>query len=903
MATARSRYKSFTIRPSDGGTLAPALSEDLSQNPSNYEVKQNFRREHDFEVRREGWEFFRPFQDVVLVPTDFPETWDELRRKELQRRLRGQCLASPDPIQVVEQFESGRRITVAGTPTSIYLLNGEMRNTVSDALRYFNVTGSQDSDGNWSRPEPADGGNIHPGRGYYVENYEDPTKNYLWSDREDLEDLVGDVDGWTNITPYEYKYERLSGRYLELAAKANTEALTEEESASFEALEALSAEKRGFTPGQPMEVDYLNGFVIFNNGRNLPAIYHSDWPRAYPIYELREIGVVSVGNVAQYEGYLLLSDVTVFDTPGDLEVWGRACESGQGPDFYGSVLDSAPYKSNQLKLRNVSYRILYSNPGAPHRWGFVQKSRGDMGTDNSAYGIGTNRFRPLFKTETAGATNRLSGTFAPGTRVEISLVHSDGNVATPIEATVVSWDGSNYVLNKTIEWIGAEDGQIDSDTDTSEGITGYMRRVNNYDDSDLVFANTSSYIDAVGDGSRIISLNRLRDRLVVFRESGYALLSTVNVTTVGQSPFTYELRYSGDRVPVSSKATVVVNDQRILYAGKEDIYSISASYSEPSIPAKIDFAKEFGYGDTMHLTDNSLTGEIFICGTEKTIAFDYKYDTVSEIDCVFTCGKTIRHPVTGLNVFLLGTSTQIELAGLENPAGGYYPRSHALFQYSYDQASDLEHTELGNVPQVFSPDGARRYVREKAIGGVVYRADTDDVKVTYDSILESGWIDLNRRMDEKDYRMYLLDFHADPSNVFIRESADGTNETVTSVLPIFLPFQISPMTFPTYSENRIALSDHQEYEVKQEPDHRLLVEPPFLVNVKLFTKDSMGGVSRIELDEDLTIRDELAIPMWCRAILIKDRITMQGPDSGKIYSRSFEASLVGTGARTLSIRS
>ena len=81
MATARSRYKSFTIRPSDGGTLAPALSEDLSQNPSNYEVKQNFRREHDFEVRREGWEFFRPFQDVVLVPTDFPETWDELRKK------------------------------------------------------------------------------------------------------------------------------------------------------------------------------------------------------------------------------------------------------------------------------------------------------------------------------------------------------------------------------------------------------------------------------------------------------------------------------------------------------------------------------------------------------------------------------------------------------------------------------------------------------------------------------------------------------------------------------------------------------------------------------------------------------------------------------------------------------
>lgn len=905
MATrAKNRYKSFTVRPVDGGTLAPALSEDLSQNPANYEVKLNFRRDHDFEIRREGWEFFRPFTDVALIPSEFPDYWSDDKKENLQRRLRGQCLASPDPIEVVSQYESGHRITVAGTPTSIYVLNEEMRSTVSGSLRYFNVIVSSPSDeeDEWHY-EPSDNNiNRFPGKGYYVETYEDATKNYLWSDRQDLDAVLGDVDGWSNITPDDYKFDRLSGRYTDLLAK---ETLTEEEGQSLESLLVLSGEKRGFSPGDRMELDYLNGYVIFNNSRNLPAIYHSDWEKAHPIYELRERGVVSVGTIAQYEGYLLLGNILEFDTSGDLERWGQECAEPDGPNFYSSVEDSNLYKGGQIRLRRVSYRILYSNPSAPHRWGFVLKSH-EMGTSEVNSGIDTAYFKPIFDIEATSGTNRLSGTFSPGTKVTITMTHVDedgvASTAAPIQAEVLEVPGSKgnqlYKLDKTLAWAGP----AVSDPDLTKGVvTGYMRRANNVDDSSTAFGNVSSFIDPIGDGSAIVNLTRLRDRLVVFRDTGYALLSTIGTSSTQQSPFTYELRYSGPRVPMHAKSTVVVNDQRILYAGREDIYSISASYSEPSIPALIDFAKEFGYGDTVFLTDNALTGEVFICGTGKTLAFDYKFDTVSEIDAVFTCGHTLRDPVTGLDIFLLSTRTEVELPGLENPNGGFYHRSHALFKYSYDQASDLEHSELGNIPQIFVPDGSRRYVREKAIGGVIFSSDEDSVVVTYDSVLESGWIDLSRRMDEKDFRMYLLDFHADPSNVYVREGSDVA-ETSTAWLPINLPFTFSPLTFPAFDENRLALSDHQEYEVDQAPDHRILVEPPFLVNVKLFSKDTMGGVSRIEVDEDLTIRDELSIPIWFRSILVKDRISMKGPDSGKVYSRSMEASLVNTGGRTLSIR-
>ena len=254
----------------------------------------------------------------------------------------------------------------------------------------------------------------------------------------------------------------------------------------------------------------------------------------------------------------------------------------------------------------------------------------------------------------------------------------------------------------------------------------------------------------------------------------------------------------------------MVNDRDLLFAGKEDIYSVSASYSEPSIPAVIDLAKEFGYGDTLFLADNALTGEIFICGTNKTLAYDYKYSTVSEIDAALTGAGMVRDPVTDLNVFLLGHRTQVELEGLENPSGGYFLRNCALFKYSYDEPSDYEYGDLGNIPQVFHPSGYRRFVRETAVGGVIHSKDSEEIRVTYDSIVESGWMDFNQRLDEKDYRMYALNFESEPTNLFIRESVDDSGSTSTAVLPRNLPFSLSPIVFPTYVEDRLALSEAQE---------------------------------------------------------------------------------------------
>ena len=53
----------------------------------------------------------------------------------------------------------------------------------------------------------------------------------------------------------------------------------------------------------------LNGFAVFNNGRDLPVTYRIGDTDAVPIYELREQGVAAVGTICEHSGILLVMDI------------------------------------------------------------------------------------------------------------------------------------------------------------------------------------------------------------------------------------------------------------------------------------------------------------------------------------------------------------------------------------------------------------------------------------------------------------------------------------------------------------------------------------------------------------------------------------------------------------------
>ena len=61
------------------------------------------------------------------------------------------------------------------------------------------------------------------------------------------------------------------------------------------------------------EVVVIDGYCIMNNGVDLPLYYREDWPCAFPLFSLRERGIVRVGTISEFDGRLFISDVEYFD--------------------------------------------------------------------------------------------------------------------------------------------------------------------------------------------------------------------------------------------------------------------------------------------------------------------------------------------------------------------------------------------------------------------------------------------------------------------------------------------------------------------------------------------------------------------------------------------------------------
>jgi hypothetical protein len=53
----------------------------------------------------------------------------------------------------------------------------------------------------------------------------------------------------------------------------------------------------------------INGYIVLNNGVDLPVTFRVEDAEAVPIYELRETGVASVGWISSYNGVLFCSDI------------------------------------------------------------------------------------------------------------------------------------------------------------------------------------------------------------------------------------------------------------------------------------------------------------------------------------------------------------------------------------------------------------------------------------------------------------------------------------------------------------------------------------------------------------------------------------------------------------------
>ena len=105
----------------------------------------------------------------------------------------------------------------------------------------------------------------------------------------------------------------------------------------------------GFSPfAQRWEWVNINGWLVLNNGVDLPVTYRVEEYAVQPIYELRENGIASVGNITAYKGILMCADVSEIDSKKLTEllslVSSGATTAGQtgsiGPSLHPATLIS-----------------------------------------------------------------------------------------------------------------------------------------------------------------------------------------------------------------------------------------------------------------------------------------------------------------------------------------------------------------------------------------------------------------------------------------------------------------------------------------------------------------------------------------------------------------------------------
>jgi len=123
----------------------------------------------------------------------------------------------------------------------------------------------------------------------------------------------------------------------------------------------------GLTETSRWEAVNLDGYVLFNNGLDLPFTW--DWDTVEPIHELREQGIVRCGTMWGAYNFLLFADITEF-SPDAHEAWMNGAD-----DPYGYV------PSDTDGTTRTPYRVVWSDK--PREWGVVVKAtlRGEGSTE------------------------------------------------------------------------------------------------------------------------------------------------------------------------------------------------------------------------------------------------------------------------------------------------------------------------------------------------------------------------------------------------------------------------------------------------------------------------------------------------------------------------------------------
>ena len=265
------------------------------------------------------------------------------------------------------------------------------------------------------------------------------------------------------------------------------------------------------------------------------------------------------------------------------------------------------------------------------------------------------------------------------------------------------------------------------------------------------------------DGSRILKMAELGEKLVVYRDSGFFFLTAQNSLI---EPFAVDPRYTGGRVADFRNTVITVSGNHHLFMGNSGIYMINRSSLEPKTVPIFELGPPFWQivppelSEYVYTVDNPVTREIFIncplgyktnsqgeyiddlgrktdkpCLDWGVIAYDYINQTLSQMDASITCASTIRKPKYNR----IGPDESWFVMGIHQSEDDIYVGT----QYRPDGREGGVLVRYGYGPPKYGETEPYRIYNRLGYG--------------YKSKIKSGLIDFGDSFSDKEVRSYVLE--------------------------------------------------------------------------------------------------------------------------------------------------
>ena len=703
MSRKQKRYKYITIHPSQGGQLVGSASDDipLSQannfltSSANYTQKINFRRETDGELRREGWELFAPTGE-------------------------DDALKSEKPIRGLYQFTgtTGTPILLAIAGNSLYkLTTGDRRFAIiaqdimnpNPVAEYATVDGQDDPDPTQITINGSLYGTIgESSRG--VDYFDNDADDFTWEEIYTFDNFMDakDSDG-SYKDPFEggaYRWEFAEIRnHLIINNGVDLPVLYKSE---FErAVPLYGLRENGVisvgTISAYQDRLFCGDLTVINTGyedwfTHAKNPYGGIYPK--PGEELSDLwndGVVRTITSQRYQYRIIYSaegDPKLFNTGViDSATGGFIAEGGGLPGkirITNGVYNFTPTYTRRSALvvyvdGSMFKGFDFGNFGGDDHIGvFLTSPKSGEKLVDEGYIAGDinsaiqalirefpERALPFMDTygeNPTGPTRNIDGNDYN------TYGFSPSEIIAKLIATITTLSGiffkkesaTNYrLVNQTegnIKFLDENGNPLEEGVDFNCVIRPYAEQIK----------RPAALQEFVQDGSRILKMKPLSDKLVVYRDTGFYFITQANSNI---NPFAIDPRYQGGRVPDFRHTIIELGGNQHLFMGNSGVYLINRSSVEPKPMEIFELGPPFLHtvppelSEFVYAVDNPLTREIFIncplgykvdgAGNyvnelgEKTnipvldwgvIAYDYINQTLSQIDQSFTACATIRKP-------------------------------------------------------------------------------------------------------------------------------------------------------------------------------------------------------------------------------------------------------------------